>query len=361
MTEPIQAILIPETSTRSQPKPHTVFKIDVQAAVRNWTVWKRYSEFHQLHQRFLALFPQPPPTVFPSKHYFPSTFSDAAKIEARRRGLEDYLRGMLSSRDDRWRQTDVWKDFLAIPVGRSLDAHNYTSESWLDEYTTLNNTAREIRSLINKRTAHMNRDEVSASHNCTMQAKKLLMQLSSRTSSLDSGLVLLAQGTQAIMSQGELRRRQDMLTTLKDERDTLMGLVNTGRQDHEQLYKPLATSAGERKALLGTKPLSTKTKTTVGMGRALGPAYKAQDKAQETAQTRGMVNSDLSVFQQKLMEGQDQQVMQFSAILSRQRQLGLAIGDELETQSQLLDELDGDVDRTHTKLKFATKKLANIR
>ncbi|KAI9011936.1 hypothetical protein CLU79DRAFT_771285 [Phycomyces nitens] len=381
MTEHIQAIFIRESETRSQPKPHTVYKIEVHAAVRNWIVWKRYSEFAKLNSRFLTVFPKNrPPVPLPSKHIFPSTFSDPDRIEDRRRGLEDYLRGMLSSRDDRWRQTELWKEFLAIPTGRQLDGQaHYTSESWLDEYNAMNSTAREIRSLINKRATHMGRDEISASHNCTMQAKKLLITLSSRTSSLESGLTGLANGSffQGLMSEGELRRRQDMLTTLKDERDTLMRLVNTGRQEQELLYnKPSSQSpsAGDRKQLLessqdtqtayGFPPTRSlqRAATTIGSGRALGAAAlkQQQQRAKETEWTRGLDNGGLLVQQQQLMEDQDQQVEQFSSILSRQRQLGIAIGDELETQSQILDELDGDVGRTQTKLKFASKKLGKI-
>ncbi|OAD72295.1 hypothetical protein PHYBLDRAFT_113625 [Phycomyces blakesleeanus NRRL 1555(-)] len=345
MTEHIQAIFIRESETRSQPKPHTVYKIEVHAAVRNWIVWKRYSEFAKLNSRFLTIFPKNrPPVPLPSKHIFPSTFSDPDRIEDRRRGLEDYLRGMLSSRDDRWRQTELWKEFLAIPTGRQLDGQaHYTSESWLDEYNAMNSTAREIRSLINKRATHMGRDEISASHNCTMQAKKLLITLSSRTSALESGLTGLANGSffQGLMSDGELRRRQDMLSTLKDERDTLMRLVNTGRQEQELLYnKP--TSQSPTAALQQQK-------------------QQQQQRAKETEWTRGLDNGGLLTQQQQLMEDQDQQVEQFSSILSRQRQLGIAIGDELETQSQILDELDGDVGRTQTKLKFASKKLGKIK
>ncbi|CAO0798025.1 unnamed protein product [Mucor circinelloides] len=402
MTEVIQAIFVRETQIRSVPKPHVVYKVEVHAAVRNWVVWKRYSEFFKLDTQFHSIFPkQPTPTKLPPKRYFPSTFSDPEKIEERRRGLEDYLRGILSSRDDRWRLTDIWKDFLAIPTGRALDGSTaYTSESWLDEYTTMTDTAREIRSLINKKSTHMARNEISASHNCTVQAKKLLMNLSSRISNLDAGLVGLANGSvDGGMSDGELRRRQDMLTTLKDEKDTLMKLASTGRQqDQDLLYKSNNTqtnkqqyqqkNVGDRKSLLGDNTSgfygATDDDNTYGFppqhqpqqqrevmkekpkgfgGRAFGAAAAQRQKqmAKETETTRGIDNEGLLVYQNQIMEDQDQQVQQFGAILARQKQLGISIGHELETQNQILDELDGDVDRTQTKLKFANKKLQKIK
>ncbi|CEP10513.1 hypothetical protein [Parasitella parasitica] len=402
MTEVIQAIFVRETQIRNLPKPHVAYKVEVHAAVRNWVVWKRYSEFFKLDAQFHSIFPkQPTPTKLPSKRYFPSTFSDPERIEERRRGLEDYLRGILSSRDDRWRLTDVWRDFLAIPTGRSLDASTaYTSESWLDEYTTMVDTAREIRSLIIKKSTHLARNEISASHNCTVQAKKLLMNLSSRLSNLDAGLAGLASGAiDGGMSDGELRRRQDLLAVLKDEKDALMKLASTGRQQDQDLFHKSNNTqnkqqyqqknVGDRKSLLGDnttgfygatdddenygfptqqqqqpqKKEAMREKPKGFNGRAFGAAAAQRQKqmAKETEATRGLDNEGLLVYQNQIMGDQDQQVQQFGAILARQKQLGIAIGHELETQNQILDELDGDVDRTQTKLKFANKKLQKIK
>ncbi|KAI8144789.1 hypothetical protein BJV82DRAFT_643984 [Fennellomyces sp. T-0311] len=378
MAEVIQAIFIRETDTRQHPKPHTVYRVEIHAAVRNWIIWKRYSEFAKLNSRLITLYPKnPPPVPLPGKSIFPSTFGNPGRIEQRRRNLEDYLRGILSSRDDRWRQTDAWKEFLSVPTGRPLDASTmYTSENWLDEYNDMTNIVRDIRSLINKRGAHAARNEISASHNCTLQAKKLLLLLSTRISNLESGLNGLAMGqtAEAAMAEGELRRRQDMLHTLKSEKDTLMKLVNSTRQ--EQLYAPSpaasAQKQADRKALLDTSDdynygfPTTKSATPSASPqprRRNGRAFGAQAKAfaNETEETRGLDNEGLMAYQQQVMSDQDQQVEQFSAILARQRQLGYAIGDELEAQNQVLDELDSGVDRTNVKLKFAKKKLGAIK
>jgi regulator of vacuolar morphogenesis len=99
-------------------------------------IWKRYSEFDELNDKLVRLFPNnPPPYEMPVKHYFQSTLGNPVLVEERRRGLEEFLRGILFHKDDRWRETDEWKEFLAIPTGRSLDASTmYTSESWIDEH-----------------------------------------------------------------------------------------------------------------------------------------------------------------------------------------------------------------------------------
>ncbi|CAB5366586.1 unnamed protein product [Rhizophagus irregularis] len=90
-----------------------------------------------------------------------------------------------------------------------------------------------------------------------------------------------------------------------------------------------------------------------GNSRATMPA--------ETEQTRGLDNEGLINLQKQTMEDQDSHVEQFSAILSRHKHIGLAIGQELDYQNQLLNELDGDLDRTADKLRFTTRKMNSIK
>ncbi|KAI7858138.1 hypothetical protein BDC45DRAFT_434601 [Circinella umbellata] len=54
---------------------------------------------------------------------------------------------------------------------------------------------------------------------------------------------------------------------------------------------------------------------------------------------------------------QDDNLDDLSDAIRRQRELGLMIGDELETHVQLLDETGEMVDRTDARLKRAKKKL----
>ncbi|KAG2175700.1 hypothetical protein INT43_001347 [Umbelopsis isabellina] len=365
MSENIQAIYVRNAENRNKPNPHTVYRIEIHAAVRTWSIWKRYSEFEKFHNQLVAQFPKhPPPNALPAKHWFTKTYGNVDLIEDRRRGLDAYLRGIMSSRDDRWRQTDTWREFLSIPTGRPLDASSmYTSESWLDEFREMQTSAREIRSLVNKRETHIARNEISASHNCTMQAKKLLTTMSSRLSDLDSGLIGLANGSmgESLMTEGELRRRQDMLAGLKDERDGLARLVSAARADimpSDTTKQP--AKAGDRRALLKTSNNSPPGHSAAPVSnRVFGNANRQPPR--ETEQTRGVDNEGLLKLQQQMMDDQDSQVEQFSSILSRQRQVSFAIGQELENQNQLLEELDADVDRTQVKLKFANKKLSKIK
>ncbi|KAI8981737.1 hypothetical protein BDF20DRAFT_817315 [Mycotypha africana] len=57
------------------------------------------------------------------------------------------------------------------------------------------------------------------------------------------------------------------------------------------------------------------------------------------------------------MEDQDHDLDQLSDAIRRQRELGLMIGDELETHAQLIDETEEMVDQTDERLRRARKKL----
>ncbi|CAG8514759.1 5324_t:CDS:1 [Paraglomus occultum] len=376
MSETIRSVRIRDTARRSNPKTHVVYEIEVRAAVRTWTLWKRYSEFEDLYKKFIRLFPNhTPPMDLPAKHFLQSTLGNPVLIEERKRGLEEFLQSILSDQDDRWRETDEWKEFLAIPTGKPLDALSmYTSESWLDGFNQAQAIAKEIRSLINRRQTHIGHSEVAASHNCSLQAKKSLTLLNSRVASLEAGLQGLAKGSGRdglMMSEGELRRRTDMINDLKDEKDTLQKLVLASRPEIHNLS---SADSVDRNALL-RQPV--RQRSSPQLGRTNGPAANSVNGAvkptsrrvfgnasampQETEQTRGLDNQGLVKLQQQAMYNQDAHVEQFSAILNRQKHIGMAISQELDTQNKILQELDEQVDSTTGKLKHVSKKISSIK
>ena len=57
------------------------------------------------------------------------------------------------------------------------------------------------------------------------------------------------------------------------------------------------------------------------------------------------------------MDSQDQQLLNLTAILRRQRQMGEAINHELGEQTELLDQLDTEVETTQAKLSKADQKM----
>jgi GGDEF domain-containing protein len=74
-------------------------------------------------------------------------------------------------------------------------------------------------------------------------------------------------------------------------------------------------------------------------------------------QTEDMENGQILQLQQRIIDDQDQDLDHLSDAIRRQRELGLLIGDELETHAQIIDETEEMVDRTDERLRQAKKKL----
>ncbi|EPB83601.1 hypothetical protein HMPREF1544_09644 [Mucor circinelloides 1006PhL] len=74
-------------------------------------------------------------------------------------------------------------------------------------------------------------------------------------------------------------------------------------------------------------------------------------------QTNDMENGQILQLQQRIIDDQDQDLDHLSDAIRRQRELGLLIGDELETHAQIIDETEEMVDRTDERLRQAKKKL----
>jgi regulator of vacuolar morphogenesis len=131
------------------------------------------------------------------------------------------------------------------------------------------------------------------------------------------------------LGSGELRRRKDLLASARKEKDGLENLLNA-MATKSKLDSAVATMR-DKERLIGRGP-SGKPKP----GRVLG---------KETDQTRELDNEGVMQFQKQIMQNQDQSAEELLKILSRQKQLGVAINEELQIQKELLNQVDEDVDR----------------
>lgn len=348
--EPIQSIFIKQTETRHDPKPYIAYRVDVHANVRQWHLWKRYSDFTKLNEQLTHTFPdQSLPASLPHRRLFPHTIHSTDKIDDRRQALEDYLRAILSSQDDRWRKTDIWTDFLALPTSQ-----NNTMLNWLDEYDQALSLARTIRASINSRDTYLNQQHnVSSAKQHELKAKKDLVALNHQLSLLETGLSNKEEETS--VTEGEMRRREDQLESLKSDRDVLAQLLSAARQFQQQTENNELLSHMKKVEPTTFQHKKVAQKNT-GTGRAFGAAL--QKRLEE--ETRGLDNQQLLEYQNQMMKDQDDQVQQLSSVLARQKELGIAIYDELEHHTDILDSLDNQVDKTATKLGYTNKKLSKI-
>lgn len=360
MSTVIQAIYVRAHEERPSPKPHTVYRIEIQASVRSWQMWRRYSEFADLHTELTKSTGAPPPAELPPKHALSMfrSHSSPAVLDERRAGLERYLRAILGARDDRWRDAFAFRDFLGVPVGKAPadggGAAPLTSSAWLDEHTDLQARIRDVRADVNKRDALADMGDVGGSHQANVQAKKKLAAALARVGVLDDGVRHLAL---AGMSEGELQRRRDMVGRLRDECAKLARVVTVARLTSRGVGAPAErdpAAEADRAALLS----SPSGQPAAGFQRPITRVFGGQPK--ETEQTRPLDDQGLVQLQQTQMDHQDAQLSQLSAILHRQKQLGVAIGQEIEVQNEMLDDLTGEVDRVGGKLKGAKTQMNRL-
>jgi len=351
----IQAVNIREHEERSDPKPHTVYKINIQAHVRSWLMWRRYSEFVDLHTELAKSTGSPPPCQLPPKHSFSilRSLHDSKLLEERRAGLETYLRAIVSAKEGKWRESFAFREFLGIPAERQGgDApFQFTVTSWLDEHIELQSRIRDVRATINKRDALADGGDPSASQKSNVEAKQKLANILTRIGNLGRGLKELGLSG---MTEGELQRRTDMVARLQDDCETLGKMVTIARQIPRvagvSVVKNLASDT-DRDALLGSAPSKP-------IMRVFGAA--SASKPQETDATRPLDDTGVFLLQKAEMDQQDQQLSQLTSILHRQRHLGEAIGAELSLQNEILDDLNENVDRFGSKLSAAKRQLNRL-
>lgn len=354
--EAIHAIRILGYEQRNKPKVHIVYHIQVQTSVRLWQIWRRYSEFVELDNELRRKTGSQPPTTLPSKHPFSFSKRSPAILEERVSGLERYLREIVASKDARWREVREFNEFLQVPLATHgnpsySSSQQFTVSSWLEEYSNLNMLVRDVMADITKRNSLVDMGDASGSQTSNVSAKKKLVTLLDRLGLLAKGLEdLNKQG----LAPGELQRRNDMVARLQDDCERLQKMLSATRNARRDgAITQTSFSQADREALLSS---SQARPHTMNVSRVFG----VKETPQETEQTRPLDNQGLLTFQKQQMEQQDDQVARLTTILQRQKQLGIAISQEIEEQNELLDDLSRGVDETSRKLTTAGKDLRRL-
>jgi len=164
---------------------------------------------------------------------------------------------------------------------------------------------------------------------------------------LDTGLQFLTSGSArggSSLGEGELRRRRDLLSSVKREREGLESLLSAmvAKSAVDTTIANVATKSSLVGEAKNSKPTS---------GRVLG---------KESAKTRALDNQGVLQLQKQLMEEQDEDVMVLARAVARQKELGVQIQEELEVQNEMLGMLDEDVTRVQGKIDVARKRVNKI-
>jgi regulator of vacuolar morphogenesis len=364
-------ITIPKSSTSTGPgKPYTVYHITMHkpSSLRADIVQKRYSDFAALHA---ALHQQSggaePPEPLPGKSWFSRTVNNEALTDERRRGLERYLRAIEGAADGRWRETEAWRSFLGLGEkegggggsgGRSGSVSGSgregitTAGDWLEAHGELKTRLQEARLFLAKREQAQ---AATAQHEAGAGAKKCLVQASQLIAALEEGLARLgvkdgggesAGWGSEQLGEGELRRRRDLLSTARKEREGLEDVLNAMALRSAKASAASSAVGGpgaatqEAKANLfqGANTLSSSLPSS-SKGRVLG------GPAKETERTRELDNEGVLQLQRQIIAEQDQDLGIFTKAVRRMREMGEQIRDEVTDQNVLLGMFGEDVDR----------------
>lgn len=385
-------ISIPTTdvSTPSDSKPYTQFNITLRLPLRSFVVQKRYSDFTELHDTLTHQVGAPPPEHLPGKHWFKSTVSSPELTEDRRRGLETYLRAIAESPDRRWRDTTAWRQFLTLPPTSGGSAAsssgiegrvpainlNGSNSAAAEDPTTWTDLQREMKGHLHEARLQLARRDAasdsggfasgggakhgsSAAVEAGAAAKRALVRAGSLLGALEGGLKVM--GEMKRLGEGELRRRRDLLAAARLERDGLEKLsasLASARSGSGAGMSPRegAPNSGDRATLLsgaGETPARARTGGRIG-GRVLGAPLP------ETERTRELGNTGVLQLQRSQMREQDEDVEELAKIIRRQREMGMAIKNEVEIQNEMLEQTDRNADRLGAKMQVANKKARKL-
>ncbi|KAF2150994.1 Phox-like protein [Myriangium duriaei CBS 260.36] len=370
MAPPLQ-ISIPQTSTVGGSKSYTIYHISLTLPLRVHVLQKRYSDFTSLQALLVSQTGLPPPVPLPPKSWLRSTVSSAALTAERRAGLESYLRGIVDSDDPRWRQSSAWREFLSLPA--QLTATNETAQAdaldpqaWLALHRSVKTHIHTARLALRKRDAAGTAQE---QHSASAEAKGEMVKAASGIarcegalkgySSADSGG--WGSGEAGQLGEGELRRRRDMLFAARKEVEGLetqlrsLSLSERGDGGRGAGAAAVATQADKAALWAGTSTGDAVASGQVRTGRVLGGGA-----AKETDKTRELDNAGVLMLQKDVMAEQEQDVMELGKAVSRMKEMGILINEELVVQNQMLGMLEQDVDRVQGKLDVGKKRMAKI-
>ena len=371
---PALHISIPTTSTATPQggKAYTVYHITLQLPLRKHEIRKRYTDFTNLHDSLQSQTGASPPAPLPPKSWLRRTVNNDALTEERRQSLEKYIKAILESDDPRWRSSSAWRSFLDLPSGTSTVTANGSlshttarrgsvgitdSNTWLDAHRDLKSQINTARQQLKSRDSATNAQQ---QHGLSADAKASLVRAASTIEQLDAGLRHLSAGSKGDeagwrgskkLGDGELRRRRDLLVSAKKEVEGLEAVLRSVSTRANQPSSAPSTSAA---ATPESKSALFQGASHKPSGRVLGGPLK------ETERTRELDNSGVLQLQKQVMQEQDEDVMALGKTVSRLKDMGIMINEELAVQNDMLRLVEEDTDRVQGKIDVARNMIGKI-
>ncbi|XP_007166398.2 syntaxin-8 isoform X2 [Balaenoptera acutorostrata] len=201
-------------------------------------------------------------------------------------------------------------------------------DPWFSTYDSTCQTAQEIAEKIQQRNQYERNGENTTKLTVTIRA--LLQKLKEKIALLKD-LLLRAVSTHQI-TQLEGDRRQNLLD----------GLVT-----RERLLLTSFKNEGAEPDLIRSSLM------TGGAKRGVPNPWLFE----EPEETRGLGFDEIREQQQQIIQEQDAGLDALSSIISRQKQMGQEIGNELNEQNEIIDDLANLVENTDEKLRTETRRV----
>ncbi|XP_003217125.1 syntaxin-8 isoform X2 [Anolis carolinensis] len=204
-------------------------------------------------------------------------------------------------------------------------------DPWLSMYESTCHTAQEAAEKIQERNRYQRNGESTAKLNVAIRS--LLQNLKEKTDQLKDRLFHSVSTRQITQLEGD--RRQNLVDELHTR--------------HRQLQASFKNE--------GTEPDVIRSSLMAG-----GVKQNITNPwlVEEPEETRGLGFHEIQQQQKRIIEEQDAGLDALSSILSRQKQMGQEIGNELEEQNEIIDDLANLVENTDDKLRCQTRRVMMV-
>nr|XP_057939415.1 syntaxin-8 [Doryrhamphus excisus] len=206
-----------------------------------------------------------------------------------------------------------------------------SQDTWLQNYDATCRLAQEIAENIHERNRQQRTGGNPAKMNMTLRAS--LQKLKQNIAQLKESL-LRASSSRRIM-QSEADRRHNLIDDLLTREKQLNGT-----------FKGDSTEPGPSRSTL----------MAGGAGMSEGVTSNPW-LINETDETRGLTFGEIKQEQQRMIEAQDAGLDALAAVISRQKIMGQEIGNELDEQNEIIDDLAHLVDKTDGRIRNETRRV----
>ncbi|XP_049860408.1 syntaxin-8 isoform X2 [Schistocerca gregaria] len=211
------------------------------------------------------------------------------------------------------------------------------SDPWLKEHEDCEKLYREIMEQLTARSLEQKTSHLYASLSSAVRLR--MKQYSSEVQQLQEKLRVAS--LSSMITRQEAERRSRLVEQLQS-REVQM----------QQLFVDRDTfGERNRSRLLQQNP----AQSSVASGRTVG--WADEDIYPQGSQNENLSVDELRQQQQRMVQAQDQGLDELSKIISRQKQIAVAITDEVEFQNEVIDDLADHMDRTDARVVDGTRQI----